>query len=315
MSETRYKIVFDGTLLPGVEKTTAQLNLAELFKTDTAAVERLFNGQPVELKRDLTQADAQRYLEALKNAGLDARIEAEPTLELSLEAVTPAAPRPATVADSPYAPPQASVGDAIPQYAMLNVFSFEGRIGRLRYLAWTLVLTVALLAVIGVGALFGAITATLLNSTLLMGLGIFAGVIVFIGFIVVSIQISVQRLHDLGWSGWLWLLNFVPIVGSIFPLVLMVSPGSNVANRYGAPPPPNTTAVKVLSWMWVVLLLVIIVGMVAGGLSSLEDRYSETSYSESYDSSSDEAESAATDAAAAAEEAAEAASPVESDEE
>ncbi|MFK3792595.1 MULTISPECIES: DUF805 domain-containing protein [Pseudomonas] len=314
MSEIRYKIVFDGTLLPGVEKSTAQLNLAELFKTDTAAVERLFSGQPVELKRDLTQADAQRYLEALKNAGLDARIEAEPGLELNLEAVTPAAPRPASVADSPYAPPQATVGDAVPQYATLNVFSFEGRIGRLRYLAWTLVLTVALLAVIGAGALFGVITTAVLNSTLLMGLGILAGAVVFIGFIVVSIQISVQRLHDLGWSGWLWLLNFVPIVGSVFPLVLMVSPGSNVANRYGAPPPPNTTAVKVLSWMWVVLLVAIIIGMVAGGLSSLEDRYSETSYSESYDSSSDEAESAA-DAAAAAAEAADAASTVESEEE
>ncbi|MGE8413764.1 MAG: DUF805 domain-containing protein [Pseudomonas sp.] len=314
MSETRYKIVFDGTLLPGVEKSTAQLNLAELFKTDTAAVERLFSGQPVELKRDLPQADAQRYLEALKNAGLDARIEAEPTLELNLEAVAPAAPRPASAADSPYAPPQATVGESVPQFATLNVFSFEGRIGRLRYLAWTLVLTVALLAVVGVGALFGAISAAVLNSTLLMGLGILAGAVVFIGFIVVSIQISVQRLHDLGWSGWLWLLNFVPIVGSIFPLVLMVSPGSNVANRYGAPPPPNTTAVKVLSWMWVVLLVALIIGMVAGGLSSLEERYSETSYSETYDSSSDEADSAA-DAATEAAEAADAAATVESEEE
>ena len=37
MSEVRYKIVFDGALLPGVEATTAKLNLAELFKTDVAA--------------------------------------------------------------------------------------------------------------------------------------------------------------------------------------------------------------------------------------------------------------------------------------
>lgn len=285
MSETRYKIVFDGTLLPGVEKSTAQLNLAELFKSDVAAVERLFSGQQVELKRDLTQADAQRYLEALKNTGIDARIESEPSLQLNLDAVTPT-PTAASISASPYAPPQAAVGDALPQYATLNVFSFEGRIGRLRYLAWTLVLTVAMLAVIGVGAFFGILSAAMFNSTLLTVLGITGGVVVFIGFIVVSIQISVQRLHDLGWSGWLWLLNFVPIVGSVFPLVLMVSPGSNVANRYGAPPPPNTTAVKVLSWMWVVLIAVLIVGVVAGGLSSLEDSYSETSYSETIDSSS-----------------------------
>ncbi|MCO7573178.1 DUF805 domain-containing protein [Pseudomonas chlororaphis] len=305
MSETRYKIVFDGTLLPGVEKSTAQLNLAELFKSDAAAVERLFSGQRVELKRDLTQADAQRYLEALKNAGIDARIEAEHALDLNLDAVTHA-PSPAPVSESPYAPPQATVGEALPQYATLNVFSFEGRIGRLRYLAWTLVLTVAMLAVIGVGAFFGILSAAVLNSTLLTGLGIIGGIVVFIGFIVVSIQISVQRLHDLGWSGWLWLLTFVPIVGSIFPLVLMVSPGSNIANRYGAPPPPNTTAVKVLSWMWVVLIVALIVGMVAGGLSSLEDRYSETSYSESVDSGSVDEDAEPADSAAA---------PVESEQE
>ncbi|ROL67681.1 hypothetical protein BLX41_20440 [Pseudomonas protegens] len=297
MSETRYKIVFDGTLLPGVEKSTAQLNLAELFKSDTTAVERLFNGQRVELKRDLTQADAQRYLEALKNAGIDARIEAEPSLDLNLDSITPAS-GPANISESPYAPPRATVGDTLPQYANLNVFSFEGRIGRLRYLAWTLVLTVAMLAVVGVGAFFGILTAAVFNSTLLTGLGIIGGVVVFIGFLVVSIQISVQRLHDLGWSGWLWLLNFVPIVGSIFPLVLMVSPGSNVANRYGAPPPPNTTAVKVLSWMWVVLIVLLIVGMVAGGLSSLEDRYSETSYSETIDSTSADEDTEPADSAA-----------------
>lgn len=297
MSETRYKIVFDGTLLPGVEKSTAQLNLAELFKSDVAAVERLFSGQQVELKRDLTQADAQRYLEALKNTGIDARIESEPSLQLNLDAVTPT-PTAASISASPYAPPQAAVGDALPQYATLNVFSFEGRIGRLRYLAWTLVLTVAMLAVIGVGAFFGILSAAMFNSTLLTVLGIAGGVVVFIGFIVVSIQISVQRLHDLGWSGWLWLLNFVPIVGSVFPLVLMVSPGSNVANRYGAPPPPNTTAVKVLSWMWVVLIAVLIVGVVAGGLSSLEDSYSETSYSETIDSSSADEDAEPADIAA-----------------
>ncbi|NBF05225.1 DUF805 domain-containing protein [Pseudomonas sp. Fl5BN2] len=284
MSETRYKIVFDGTLLPGVEKSTAQLNLAELFKSDTTAVERLFSGQQVELKRDLTQTDAQRYLEALKNAGIDARIETEQSLDLHLDSVTTSST--ANSSKSPYAPPQATVGEAIAQYAILNPFSIQGRIGRLRYLAWTLVLTVAMLALVGIGAFIGLLSAAVTNSTLLVGLGIFAGVIVLLGSVVVSIQISVQRLHDLGWSGWLWLLNFVPFIGGIFPLILVVSPGSNVANRYGPPPPPNTTAVKVLSWMWLVLIALLIVGLVAGGLSSLEDRYSETSYSETIDSNS-----------------------------
>lgn len=36
MSDSRFKIVFDGALRPGVESTTAKLNLAELFKSDDA---------------------------------------------------------------------------------------------------------------------------------------------------------------------------------------------------------------------------------------------------------------------------------------
>ncbi len=48
---------------------------------------------------------------------------------------------------------------------------------------------------------------------------ILAGLLAFILVVVlafISIQFSVQRLHDIGWSGWLWLLNLVPVVGSVF---------------------------------------------------------------------------------------------------
>src|SRR5690606_32150232 len=96
-----------------------------------------------------------------------------------------------------------------------------------------------------------------------------------------SIQISVQRLHDIGWSGWLWLLNLVPFVGSFFPFVIMCVPGTNIANRYGPPPPPNTTAVKVLSSLWVVVIALGFVGLLAGGFSAIQQEYenaAETSY-------------------------------------
>lgn len=294
MSEPRFKIVFDGALLPGVEKNSAQQKLAELFKSDIAAIEPLFGGQPVVLKRELSQADADRYLEALHNTGIAARIEAEQALDLNLAHVehTPpvAAPIASSNPESPYAPPRATVGEVLPEFSELKVFSIQGRIGRLRYLAWTLVLTVAMMVVVGIGALIGfASLMSAESSGLAMGFGALVAIVLFVAFVVVSIQISVQRLHDLGWSGWLWLINFVPIVGSFFPLVLVVSPGSNIANRYGPPPPPNTTAVKALAWMWVALIALIIVAGVAGGLSSLSE-YSESSssYSESQNATGDE---------------------------
>lgn len=287
MSENRFKIVFDGALLPGVDATTAKLNLAELFKSDVTAIERLFSGRPVSLKRDLSQADAQTYLQALVKTGIDARIESEPTIELDLADVhepVPSYAYPSLDQDSPYAPPHAAVGESLPDFAPLKPFSFQGRIGRLRFLAWTMVLTLVTLGIGIVLALFGL---ALLSSDSNAGL-ILAGLLAFIlvaalGF--VSIQFSVQRLHDIGWSGWLWLLNLVPFIGSFFPFVMMVMPGNNTANRYGAPPPPNSNAVKVLSALWLVFIAILFIGGLAGGLTAIQDEYENATQS-SYESDS-----------------------------
>ena len=274
MSEHRFKIVFDGTLLPGVDINTAKLNLAALYKSEVAAVERLFSGQPVTLKRDLSQIDAQTYLQALKNTGIDARLEPEPVIELSISDVRDHAPA-VTEPDSPYAPPQADVAERVPEYALLKPFSIEGRIGRLRFLAWSMVLSLVTIAVVGVFALIAlALVSTDSTAGLIVG-GILAFVLCVV-FLIATILISVQRLHDVGWSGWLWLLNLVPFVGSFFPLLLVVLPGAGVANRYGAPPPPNSTAVKVLSSLWLVLIALMIVGAMAGGISAIQDTYENT---------------------------------------
>jgi len=283
MSDTRYKIVFDGALQPGVDLTTAKLNLADLFKSDVAAIERLFNGRTVALKRDLSHSDAQTYLQALNKTGIDARIEAETAIELNLADVHD---NPAAVAepDSPYAPPRANVGESLPAFATLKPFSVEGRIGRLRFLAWTMVLSLVTLPIVGVFALI-ALGLVSGDSTTGLILGGILAVFLFIGFMIVSILFSVQRLHDIGWSGWLWLLNLVPFVGSFFPLVMMVVPGNAGANRYGPPPPPNSTAVKVLCSLWIVFFALIFAGGLLGGFSAVQEEY-ESNLESSYDSGS-----------------------------
>ncbi|NWD49763.1 DUF805 domain-containing protein [Pseudomonas gingeri] len=288
MSNNRFKIVFDGALLPGVEQTTAQFNLAELFKTDVASVEKLFSGRPIALKRDLSSAEAHSYLEALRKTGIDARIEEEaPVVELSLadinELPASVAPPATRIADSPYAPPTAQVGDSLPTFGPLKAFTIKGRIGRLRYLAWSMVATfIAIIAV--------AVIAIVLSGSNFAGISL--ALIALAVFIVVTVQIAIQRLHDIGWSGWLWLLTLVPFVGSVFPFVLMFYPGNAGANQYGAPPPPNSTAVKVLSVLAVIGIVAIIVFGAGGGVKDIEDRYNNEAASQS-DNSDEAAEAAA----------------------
>ena len=285
MSDSRFKIVFDGALRPGVESTTAKLNLAELFKSDVEAIEKLFTGRPVALKRDLSQPDAQTYLTALHNAGIDARIEAEQPVAFNLaethETDSSTSDR---AAASPYAPPRAAVGDDLPEFATLKVFTIHGRIGRLRYLAWTLALTVAMLVAAGIISTVGFAVATA-SQTIAIIIGSLLGFALFVALVVVSVQMGVQRLHDLGWSGWLYLLNLVPLVNSVFPLLLLVLPGNTGANQYGAPPPRNSTAVKILASLWLAFIPLMLIIVVTLGMNGYLDQL-EANMDSSYESSS-----------------------------
>ncbi|OAE12615.1 hypothetical protein AZH11_12625 [Pseudomonas simiae] len=297
MSDNRFKIVFDGALLPGVESTTAKLNLAELFKSDVAAIEKLFTGRPVALKRDLSRSDAETYLTALKNAGVDARIEPEQPVAFSLAEAHETDTRASDFsrsAASPYAPPRAAVGDHTEEYSTLKVFTINGRIGRLRYLAWTLVLTLAMLVAGGIisTASFAVATA---SPTAGIILGSLLGFALVVAIVWVSVQIGVQRLHDLGWSGWLWFLHLVPLVNSVFPILLLVLPGNAGANQYGAPPPRNSTAVKVLAALWLAFIPVMFAIVVALGMNGYLNQL-EANMDSSYESSSITSDDAADDA-------------------
>ncbi|WP_426142865.1 DUF805 domain-containing protein [Pseudomonas sp. DWP3-1-2] len=264
MAETLYKIVFDGQLRTGVDLQTAKFNLAQLFKSEPSAVEKLFSGKPIALKRGLPHSDALNYLSALSDAGVDARIESDPAITLSLEEIEEPKAYSEPVgapAASPYAPPRAPVGTSLPEHSTLKVFSIQGRIGRVRYMAWSLVLV--LMACV-VGAIcVGVMSVSLVGGGLLAAVGVVA-------FIVVSVQIGVQRLHDIGWSGWLLLLNLIPFVNSIFPMMITAMPGNHGANQYGPPPPPNTQTVKVLAWLWVLVLVLFLVAGFVGGFSTLQ---------------------------------------------
>ena len=54
-----------------------------------------------------------------------------------------------------------------------------------------------------------------------------------------GLAVAVRRLHDVGKSGWMILIAFVPIIGAIWLLVLMVTDGVPGDNEYGKNPKLN----------------------------------------------------------------------------
>lgn len=51
-----------------------------------------------------------------------------------------------------------------------------------------------------------------------------------------GIALASRRLHDVGLSGWLYLVTFVPYVGGLFMLVVACIPSQPQPNHYGIPP-------------------------------------------------------------------------------
>ncbi len=98
----RFSVYFAGQLLAGQQEPVVRANLARLFKADAAALEKLFSGQLVPVKRDCDRATAIKYQQAMKQAGAVPVIK-----ELQRDniddksAARPAAPTPAVSEPAP----------------------------------------------------------------------------------------------------------------------------------------------------------------------------------------------------------------------
>lgn len=57
-----------------------------------------------------------------------------------------------------------------------------------------------------------------------------------IALIIPSLAVGVRRLHDIGKSGWMMLISFIPLIGAIWLIVLFVKEGDHGVNQYGANP-------------------------------------------------------------------------------
>ncbi len=153
-----------------------------------------------------------------------------------------------------YATPQSNLDAGGDGYGEVKIFSASGRLGRLRYLAYTF--GISLVGMIIIGVLSGGMAA---GGT---GIGFISGLlilIVYIVLLVISFMLTIQRCHDFNASGWLSLLLFVPLA----PLIFWFVPGTEGSNNYGAPPPPNSTLVTIAGLLIPILFIVSMFGVMA----------------------------------------------------
>ncbi|AUC84265.1 DUF805 domain-containing protein [Polaribacter sp. ALD11] len=105
---------------------------------------------------------------------------------------------------------------------------FNGRARREEY--WMFVLFNAIVSILLV-AVFGGIAAVLESPGIL-----FISYIYFLGTFIPSLALTVRRLHDVGKSGWFLLIGVIPLIGSIWLLVLYCTDSENGTNQWGENP-------------------------------------------------------------------------------
>ncbi|WP_017461830.1 DUF805 domain-containing protein [Dyella ginsengisoli] len=98
---------------------------------------------------------------------------------------------------------------------------FEGRARRQEYWMFTLV---NILAAIVVGVIGAIIHLRMLGS------------LYSLAVLLPGIAVTVRRLHDTDRSGWWILIGLIPLIGTIWLLVLMVLEGTQGSNQYGPDP-------------------------------------------------------------------------------
>ena len=146
------------------------------------------------------------------------------------------------------------------RFAPLDPLGFGGRIGRLRFLVWSTVLTLVCIVTALLIALAVKVSPTF---------GITCGATLIIAYAFISLRICAQRLHDLNWSAWMLLLYLIPMANLMLSLVMLFMPGTSSPNKYGAPPPPNSQSVTVSAWIVIFFIglgLCVMIALFALGL-------------------------------------------------
>ncbi len=109
---------------------------------------------------------------------------------------------------------------------------FSGRARRKEYWMWTLYVTLINISAMILDDMLG-LNFELLGEDLGYGwLYLITGIINFIP----GLSIVVRRLHDVGKSGWFFLIILIPIIGWIGILIFLCSDGDKEENKWGTNP-------------------------------------------------------------------------------
>ena len=120
--------------------------------------------------------------------------------------------------------------------ALRNYALFSGRARRSEY--WYFILFNAIFSLLAV-VLDHLLGTSFIINTINGPIDFYYGYCYLVYALIVflpSLAVLVRRLHDVGKSGWFFLISLIPIVGAIWLLVLLFTDSVEGPNKYGLNP-------------------------------------------------------------------------------
>jgi uncharacterized membrane protein YhaH (DUF805 family) len=114
--------------------------------------------------------------------------------------------------------------DAI-KLAFQNIFEYNGRASRSSYWWFALAELIGWVGVLILAVIFASVHASIVSVLLYLA----AAVASFL----LSLSLTIRRLHDQDKSGFWYFIAFVPFIGGIWLLVLTLMEGTPGPNRFG----------------------------------------------------------------------------------
>ena len=134
-----------------------------------------------------------------------------------------------------------------------RLIAIHGRLGRVRYIAFSGAIAFILM-------MFGGVL-TIASANLDLGKSYFQIplVLIYLAVLATFIVLTRRRCNDFNASGWWALLLLVPLINFAFWII----PGSKGPNRWGNAPPPNTTPIWLLALVYPTFFVIGVLAAIA----------------------------------------------------
>lgn len=157
--------------------------------------------------------------------------------------------------ENPYESPDHSETNTPDERYQPAIFSLNGRIGRLRYFAYSWLYNVLSMVIIGILAAIFLPAFTEGNPEAPSGIMLAVMGLLYLPIFFCFIVAARRRLHDLNSNGWLSLLILVPLVNFFFAIYLLVWPGTSETNDYGLRPTSNPVLLMLLGLLGPIFII------------------------------------------------------------